>query len=156
MTITRENLSERFQLLNDKELLSLSQSGDLTDLAKEVAADELRRRGVDVPKPVVTEPHTADESGGGDPMQDDLVQGDTVQGDLVQIARFFTPIEAHMLQSRLQADGVLAVVADAQLVGNNPFLTLALGGVRVLVPESQFERACEIVSAIERGECALD
>ena len=146
MTITRENLLERFRLFNDQELLDLFQSGDLTDLAKEVAADELRQRGVQVTKPAVTEPHTADESDGTE----------LVQGDLVQIARLFTPIEAHMLQSRLQADGVHAVVVDAQLVGNDPLLTMALGGVRVLVPESHLERAREIVSAIERGDYALD
>jgi hypothetical protein len=77
-------------------------------------------------------------------------------GDLVLIARFFTPVEAQMLQSRLQAEGVPAVVADAQTVGVNPLLTMALGGVRVLVPESDFERAREIVSAIERGDYRLD
>ena len=40
MTITRESRSERFRPLNDKELLGLLQSGDLIDLAKEVAAEE--------------------------------------------------------------------------------------------------------------------
>jgi hypothetical protein len=54
-------------------------------------------------------------------------------GDLVMIARPFTPIEAHMLQSRLQADGVPAVVTDAHIVGANSFLTTAVGGVSFMV-----------------------
>ena len=158
MTITRESLLERFRPLSDKELLSLLQSGDLIDLAKEVATEELRKRGVELAKPATeelakpaTEANTANEDALGS--EDDASSGG---GDLVLIARFFTPVEAHMLQSRLQADGVLAVVIDAQLVGVNPLLTLALGGVRVLVPESDYERAREIVSAIERGDYALD
>ena len=77
-------------------------------------------------------------------------------GGLVVIARLFTPIEAHMLQSRLHADGVAAVVTDDQIVGNDPFLTMTVGGVRVLVLESDFERAREIVSAIKWGDYGLD
>ncbi len=150
MTITRESLLERFRPLNDKELLGLLQSGDLIDLAKEVAAEELRQRGVEVAKPA-TEANTVSEDALGS--EDNAPSGG---GDLVLIARFFTPVEAHMLQSRLQAEGVPAVVADAQIVGVNPLLTMAVGGVRVLVPESDFERAREIVSAIDRGDYRLD
>jgi hypothetical protein len=150
MTITRESLLERFQPLSDKELLGLLQSGDLIDLAKEVAAEELRQRGVEVAK-LATEANTASEDALGS--EDNAPSSG---GDLVLIARFFTPVEAHMLQSRLQAEGVPAVVADAQIVGVNPLLTMAVGGVRVLVPESDFERAREIVNAIERGDYRLD
>lgn len=150
MTITRESLSEQFQRLRDEELLGLFQSGDLIDLAKEVAAEELRRRGVEVAKPA-TEANTASEQ--------ELGSGDNATsggGDLVLVARLFTPVEAHMLQSRLEAEGVPAVVADDQIVGVNPLLTMAVGGVRVLVSEADFERAREIVSAIERGDYRLD
>src|SRR5262245_10924736 len=150
MTITRESLLERFRPLSDKELLSLLQYVNLIDLAKEVATEELRKLGVEAAKPVT-------EADAG--REDDLGSQDSVPsggGDLVLIARFFTPVEAHMLQSRLQAEGVPAVVADAQIVGVNPLLTMAVGGVRVLVPESDLERAREIVIAIERGDYALD
>ena len=150
MTITRESLLERFQPLSDEELLGLFQSGDLIDLAKGVAAEELRRRGVDVAKPAA-EPDTASEHASGS--EDEAPSGG---GDLVLIARLFTPIEAHMLQSRLEAEGVPAVVTDDHIVGVNPFLTMAVGGVRVLVPESDVERAREIVRAIERGDYKLD
>jgi hypothetical protein len=150
MVITRESLLERYQLMSDEELLGLFQSGDLIDLAKEVAAEELRRRGVEVAMPA-TEANTASEDALD--AEDNAPSGG---GDLVVIAQLFTPIEAHMLQSRLQADGVAAVVTDAHIVGTNPFLTMAVGGVRVLVPESDFERAREIANAIERGDYGLD
>jgi len=152
MTVTRESLLDRFQPLNDEELLGLFRSGELTDLANDVAAEELRRRGVDVAKPA-TEPHTASAREDASGSEDEAPSGG---GDLVLIARLFTPIEAHMLQSRLEAEGVPAVVTDGHIVGVNPLLTMAVGGVRVLVPESDVERAREIMRAIERGDYRLD
>jgi hypothetical protein len=150
MTVTRQSLSERFQLLSNGELLALFHSGDLIDLARDVAAEELRQREVDFSKPAAGLPADGeDASGGGD-------EATSVSEDLVLVARLFTAMEAHMLQSRLEAEGVPAVVADAHIVQANPFLTMAVGGVRVLVPESHAERAREIARAIERGDYALD
>ena len=152
MTITRQSLLERLQLLSNEELLALFHSGDLIDMAKEVAADELRRRGVDLAKPAAALPADADSektSGSGD-------QGTSAGGDLVLIARLFTALDAHLLQSRLEVEGVPTVVVDDNIVQTNPFLTLAVGGVRVFVPESHAERAREIARAIERGDYALD
>jgi hypothetical protein len=150
MIVTRESLLERFQLLNDEHLLALFQSGDLIDLAKEVAAEELGRRGVELAMPA-TEANMASENV--------LASEDNAPssgGDLVLIARLFTPAEAHILRSRLHADGVPAVVTDDHIVGTNSLLTMAVGGVRVLVPESDFERARVVINAIERGEYRLD
>ncbi len=150
MIITRESLMERFRLLSDEDLLGLLQSGDLIDLAKELAAEELQRRGAEAAMPA-TESNTASEDALGS--EDNAPSG---EGDLMVIGRLFTPVEAHMLQGRLQADGVPAVVTDDHIVGVDPFITMAVGGVRVLVPESHFDRAREIVGAIERGDYRLD
>jgi Mor family transcriptional regulator len=74
MTVTREGLLERFQLLNDDELRALFQSGDLSDLAREVAGAELQQRGIHLSKPVA-EPRAMGET-------------ELVGGDLVPVARF--------------------------------------------------------------------
>jgi hypothetical protein len=150
MTITRQSLLEHLQLLSNEELLALFHSGDLIDMAKDVAADELRQRGVDLAKPAAELPaDSEDSSGSGD-------EGSSGSGDLVLIARLFTALDAHLLQSRLEVEGVPAVVVDDNIVQTNPFLTLAVGGVRVFVPESHAERAREIARSIERGDYALD
>jgi hypothetical protein len=99
MIMTRESLMERFRLLSDEDLLGLLQSGDLIDLAKELATEELQRRGVELAMPA-TESNTASEDALSS--EDNTPSG---EGDLMVIERLFTPIEAHMLQSRLQADG---------------------------------------------------
>jgi hypothetical protein len=74
----------------------------------------------------------------------------------VQLARTFTAIEAQMLRSRLEVEGIPAVVTDDNIVQASPLLSLAIGGARVLVPESYFELATEIAAAVARGEYALD
>lgn len=142
MTVTRQGLVEHFQLLNDVELLTLFQSGDLTGLAQEVATAEIQQRGIDLSKPAAG-PQATEQATLG-------------RGDLVPIARFFTAMEALILKSRLEVEGVPAIIADANIVQTNPLLTMAVGGVRVLVPESHLDRARNIARAIERGDYALD
>ena len=143
MTVTRQSLTEHFHLLNDAELQILFQSGDLTDLAQEVAAEELKRREID-PSAPIAERHAADQP---KPLG---------RGDLILIARFSNVWQAQMLQGRLEVEGVPAIIADANIVQTNPLLTIAVGGARVLVPESHVARAREIATAIERGDYTLD
>jgi len=77
-------------------------------------------------------------------------------GSLLVLARFFEPMDAYVLKACLESNDVPAVVADAHMVQANQFLTTAIGGVRVLVPESHFERALKIRKAFDAGEYQLD
>jgi len=77
-------------------------------------------------------------------------------GRLVLLARVLEPVQAHILQGRLQAEGIPVFVADGQLVQTNSLWTFALGGVRVLVPELLLARAQAVMTALEQGRYALD
>jgi len=121
MRVSREKLLEVFASLDSDELMASHASGTLTDLAYEVAEEEMRRRGIEPPQR--TAPASAEAR-------------DVTYDPLVAIASFLTPTEAFLLQGLLEAEGVHAVVADAQMVQMNEFLAPALGGVRVLVPHS--------------------
>lgn len=81
---------------------------------------------------------------------------DVGHGKLLTLARFFAPTEAYMLKPFLESNGVPAVIADAHMVQANELLTIAVGGVRVLVPESHFEQASQICKAFDAGEFQLD
>jgi hypothetical protein len=140
MDVTRENLAEHFRLLSDDELLAEFQSGDLTDLAKVVAAEELGRRNVEPPE--VPSELPADE-----PVT-------PISGDLVLVARYASAAEAHILRGRLELEGVPATITDDNMTRTLGWVPV--GGVRVLVPESDAQRACEIIRAIERGDYALE
>jgi len=88
-------------------------------------------------------------------MKDNADNETAGHGNLMVVARFFAPTDAYMLQSCLEANGVPAVVADAHLVQANEFLTTAIGGVRVLVPESHFAQGMAVRKAFEAGEFEL-
>jgi Putative prokaryotic signal transducing protein len=173
MDVTRETLQESFRLLNDAELLSQFHSGELTGLAQEVAAAELRSRGIDLAKPRIEaakaeaaevetdkleaeiEERQQKPPGIGESQERQKEPLDLGDGDIVQVARFLDPMEAQILRGRLEAEGVRAMVADANMVQVNAILAPVIGGVRVLVPQSHLEHAQEIVRAIQRGDYAL-
>lgn len=76
--------------------------------------------------------------------------------DLFVVAKCMVPTEAYLLQGCLVAGGVPAVVADANHVQADLLIAPALGGVRILAPESFLAEAARIIAAYERGDYALD
>jgi tetratricopeptide (TPR) repeat protein len=65
---------------------------------------------------------------------------------LVTIARFSFPTEAYISKTRLESEGIWAVVMDADTVTANWLYSNAIGGVRLQVKESDAERAKEILA----------
>jgi hypothetical protein len=140
MMTTRQSLAEHFGRLNNDELVTEFQSGGLTELAKEVAAAEIQSRSIDISQYQARLPDIAPIPCGE---------------DLVLLARFYDVSSAYLLQSRLDAEGLPSIVADA-LTYQNIIGGALGGGVRVLVPESYFARAAEIKSRIDSGTYTLD
>ncbi|MEE8199941.1 MAG: transposase [Candidatus Acidoferrales bacterium] len=64
---------------------------------------------------------------------------------LVTVARFHEPALAHLCKTRLELTGVEAIVSDEHIIGLNWFYSLALGGVKVKVRESEAARAIELL-----------
>jgi hypothetical protein len=153
MDITPESLAEKFRLYDDDELLELFRSGDLTEMAQSIARVELASRGIDPAQSAAPIPSPSDQQPAPEPEPDSepAVQG----GDLVMVARMLNPVEAEMLRGRLEAEGVPAMVADTLAYQTN-VLKLAIGGVRVMVPEAYLAQAREILRADARGDYALD
>jgi hypothetical protein len=147
MDVTRESLSEKFNLYTDAELLELYRSGDLTELATDVAKAELAKRGLDTARSAPTPPPVQPVS---EPEPEPAIDG-----DLVEVARLLDPTEGEMLRGRLEAEGVPALVADRQ-TATQVLYRYTIGGVRILVPEAYLERAREIVKADARGDYAID
>ena len=136
--ITRQSLAEHFGRLNNDELVTEFQSGGLTELAREVAEAEIQSRSIDISQYQARLPVPRPDS-----------------EDLVLLARFYDVSSAYLLQSRLDAEGLPSIVADA-LTYQNIIGGALGGGVRVLVPESYFARAAEIKSRIDSGTYTLD
>jgi hypothetical protein len=75
--------------------------------------------------------------------------------DLFCVAQYLVPIDAHLAQGCLVAAGIPAVVADANHAQADQMIAPAMGGVRVLVPESYLRQAEEVLAALARGDFAL-
>lgn len=138
MNTDRLNLVKHFQEMSDEELIARCSSGTLTELAQSVAVEELAARGLELPASV-SEEH----------------EDSAYQGDFVTVARFLNPTDAHIICSCLEAAGVPAFVADANLAQTNSLWTIAIGGTRILVTASHLAEAKRIMEAFGRGDYAL-
>lgn len=72
------------------------------------------------------------------------------------VRRCLVPADAFILCGCLRAAGLHATVMDDQHVQAALLLAPAIGGARVMVPESELEQALEVLAAFERGELALE
>jgi len=131
-------LARHFREMSDEELIDQCSSGTLTDSAQSIAMEEISSRGLELPGPVSTSYESAE-----------------YEGDFETVARFLNPTDAHVVCSCLGAAGVPAMVADANLVQTNALWTVAVGGVRVLVPASRVVEAKQVIEAFGRGDFAL-
>lgn len=132
----RQWLAEYYGRLSDDELRTLFESGDLTPLARDMAASELRHRGLRIVEP------REEELGKEQDAPDELASRDG--GTLILLTQLASPIEAELLRGRLRSEGIEARIIDAQM------LRPLGGGGRILVPESQFDRARDILREIQR------
>ncbi|MFQ5513247.1 MAG: putative signal transducing protein [Myxococcota bacterium] len=64
---------------------------------------------------------------------------------LVPVAVFSRSIEAELARTKLEAAGLHAFIADGHLVRINWLLSGAVGGVKLLVPRSDEERAIAVL-----------
>ena len=145
MQVSRAELETRYRDMSDDELLGLLANGDLIELARDVALAEATLRGLRVPALGILAENEGVEVAHG-------------HGPLRICARYLNPMDAQVLVARLQAEGLAARIADADTVYANGALfgSLALGGVRVMVPESQLDDAKRIRTAYDAGEYAID
>ena len=145
MTVTRQSSVEHFQLLSDEELLTQFRSGELTDLAAEVAG--IRAAGAEDRLL-----HDRRRRPPGRPAGAGRCHG-RHRGYGLGRAVLHRSGGLHAA-GVVELEGVPAVVTDTQVAQN--LVPIAIGGVRVLVPEAYLTHAREIVSAIEKGDFALD
>src|SRR5450759_1689386 len=96
------NFAEHFRDMSDNELLYRCSSGSLTEVAQSIAITELTSRGLKLPDPIITASETA-----------------RYEGYFETVARFLNPTGAHIMYACLEAAGVPACVADANLVKMN-------------------------------------
>ncbi len=69
--------------------------------------------------------------------------------ELVTVFNSFTPVEAQVVRSMLDAAGITATVVHELSALSNEGYALAAGGIEVKVPENQAEEAKALLAAGE-------
>jgi len=69
--------------------------------------------------------------------------------DFVTIKIFDNPIEAHLLKSKLESEGIPCFLQDENIVSLNPLYNYAVGGIKLNIPSVDLEAAQQILEEIE-------
>jgi hypothetical protein len=141
MSDHREELSDTFNQMSDEELIERWSSGKLTEVAAEVARAEFARRQIAVPE--VIQPESVDEEG----PQHDV--------SFATVARSLEPLQIEMLRARLEAEGIEAFAVDEGINQVNNLISIAVGGVRLMVPKESADEARRIIQLVRSGKFAL-
>jgi hypothetical protein len=79
---------------------------------------------------------------------------------IVTLAKFTFPTEAYPLITRLEEEGIECFLADENIVSVQPFLSNAVGGVKINIREEDWERASIILKELktesEKKESLVD
>jgi Putative prokaryotic signal transducing protein len=146
-----QQLRQRYAEMDDAALIALVQNEGLIQNAHEIAVNELSSRGISLASKQ-SSVEVEIEFGQNEEMDLDNQAMDS----LTEVARFSAPIDGHMLEARLHAEGIPAWAMNANTAQALNHLTLALGGVQVLVPSHLLADAQNVMRRLEAGEFALD
>ncbi len=67
----------------------------------------------------------------------------------IQLTSFDNYIEAHMVMGNLQGEDIACWLKDEYSVTIDPMLSNAIGGIKLMVPEAQVERAISVLQALQ-------
>ena len=71
---------------------------------------------------------------------------------LITVDRYLDPLEAYIVQGRLDAEGITSYVIHAQHIWVKWIISVALGMVKLQVPESEVKHARDVIARIRIGE----
>jgi hypothetical protein len=124
-----QQLKELYSSMADAELQELAEdSVELTDSARTVLRDEIKRRGLKI---VLEEPSTTT-----DPI---------VELELTTIRKFRDLPEALLAKGLLESAGIECSIADDTIVRLDWFVSNAIGNMRLQVKQSDAEAATELL-----------
>lgn len=61
--------------------------------------------------------------------------------NLITIASFTDSIRANLTKTRLESEGIICFLTDENVVSMLPFYSLAIGNIKLKVPEDQYSKA---------------
>jgi len=69
-----------------------------------------------------------------------------IDGKIITFESYYDPMLAHIVRTRLEANGVSCFIADENTLGANPIYNQAAGGVKLKIFEHDLDRCREILA----------
>jgi len=68
---------------------------------------------------------------------------------LITLKTFDKVIDAHILGSKLESEGIESFLFDENMVAINPLYNLTLGGIKLKVKDEDMDRACMLLKELD-------
>jgi hypothetical protein len=65
---------------------------------------------------------------------------------IITFESYYDPMLAHIVRSRLEANGISCFIADENTIGANPLYNQAVGGVKIKIFERDLQRCRDILA----------
>lgn len=76
--------------------------------------------------------------------------------ELITLRTFDNSIDAHLIKSKLEDEGIVCFLFDEHLIGLNPLLNHTIGGIKLKINNSDYEAANSILKQIEKAKITND
>jgi len=76
--------------------------------------------------------------------------------NLIKLIAFDNAIDANLLKLSLENEGIETFIFDENTVTIDPLISIAVGGIKVMVKESDVELAREVVKALDSEKYVLE
>ncbi|MFI5138163.1 MAG: DUF2007 domain-containing protein [Sphingobacteriales bacterium] len=70
-----------------------------------------------------------------------------MEDKIITFESYYDPMLAHIVRTRLEANGISCFIADENTIGANPLYNQAVGGIKIKIFEHDLERCREILAA---------
>ena len=70
---------------------------------------------------------------------------------LVTVRTFDNPIDAHMLKSKLESEGISCYLKDEHTITIDPLVSNALGGIKLRISDADIEKTKAILKEIDNS-----
>jgi hypothetical protein len=74
--------------------------------------------------------------------------------NFVAVREFYDYISAHLVMGRLKEEDIVCHLQDEHTITTAPFLAPIFGGIKLMVPESQRDRALDLLTKWEKEQAS--
>lgn len=76
--------------------------------------------------------------------------------ELVTVRTFDNSIQAHLLKSKLESEGITCYLFDENIVGLNPLYNITIGGIKLKINKFDMDKASLIIQEVDQSKLTND